>query len=465
MVTDSPWYKVNWGIVGLCLLLSAITLNPALLHRVIPRDQCFNRKYVGIFHFRFWQGGEWLDVVVDDRLPTDPYSGILCFSTSTYKNEFWSSLLEKAYAKLHGSYGSLNSGKSYEATEDLTGGVTERFPLQQQQHAEGVAAEGVEDSEGLFSIMGQTSQRGSLLTCSVPGRRQEGEEDGLVSGHGYCVTGVRRCRVNVPWKTHVQLVRLRNPWGDETEWRGAWSDKSEEWGLVPKEEKRSLHHTVDSDGEFWMTFEEFKRNFNELYITSLNPHSLDDQARDQLYSMSEVVWKVLANPGQVVERAGGRVRRVWEEVKFDGSWVRNSTAGGAPKDMKLFSSNPQYLLHLREADEDQHHRDCDIKRSGTCTVVISLTQKHRRVRELPLMQLGIAVYKVSDEEGAPTPLTAPWLRCHRWVFLSKFKRARSITHRLSLPPGPYVLIPCTLLKDEEGDFLLRVFCEKGATME
>ena len=29
------------------------------------------------------------------------------------------------------------------------------------------------------------------------------------------MTGVRRWKVKVPWKRQVDLVRLRNPWGDE----------------------------------------------------------------------------------------------------------------------------------------------------------------------------------------------------------------------------------------------------------
>lgn len=344
-MVDADRFSAIQGDLGDCWFVSAltaVTLNPELLRRVVPRDQSFSDQYAGIFHFRFWQGGEWVDVVVDDRLPVK-YLNQLCFSHSSNAEEFWSALLEKAYAKLHGSYSALGAGKCFEATEDLTGGVTERFQLTDE------AA-----TADLFSIMVRASQRGSLLTCSVPSSKKaasDPREKGLISSHGYCVTGVRRCKVNVPWKDYVDLVRLRNPWGDETEWCGPWSDDSEEWGLVSAEERGRLEHTVAGDGEFWMAYEEFKKNFDELYITSLNPQSLEDSARQQLFTLSEVVQEVLMYPEKV--KAGHHASKRWEEVNYNGSWVRNSTAGGRPQTggLDLFSSNPQYLLHLTEADE------------------------------------------------------------------------------------------------------------------
>ena len=67
--------------------------------------QNFVHGYCGVFRFRFWHFGDWVEVLVDDRLPT--YKGRLIYLHSTDPSEFWAALLEKAYAKLYGTYESL----------------------------------------------------------------------------------------------------------------------------------------------------------------------------------------------------------------------------------------------------------------------------------------------------------------------------------------------------------------------
>ena len=89
-------------IAGDCWLLAAVSSlcqYPILLHHVVPPDQAFTSAegYCGLFRFNFWVFGNWKEVIIDDYLPTK--KGRLVFMHSPENNEFWSALLEKAYAK------------------------------------------------------------------------------------------------------------------------------------------------------------------------------------------------------------------------------------------------------------------------------------------------------------------------------------------------------------------------------
>lgn len=52
--------------------------------------------------------------------------------------------------------------------------------------------------------------------------------------------------------------------------------RSREWSIVSDDEKEHLGLTFDSDGEFWMSFSDFKKNFTNIEITNLTPDSLEE---------------------------------------------------------------------------------------------------------------------------------------------------------------------------------------------
>ena len=62
--------------------------------------QTFKAGYTGMFLFRFWRYGQWVEVVVDDYVPVKNKKPVFVHSKQT--GELWPVLMEKAYSKLQG---------------------------------------------------------------------------------------------------------------------------------------------------------------------------------------------------------------------------------------------------------------------------------------------------------------------------------------------------------------------------
>ncbi|KAM9440483.1 calpain-5-like isoform 2-T3 [Clarias gariepinus] len=419
-------HDLNQGEVGNCWFVAAcscLALKPDLWQKVIPNwkeqewDPKHPERYAGIFRFQFWIFREWTEVVVDDRLPT--INGKLIYCHSKSRNEFWSALLEKAYAKLSGCYESLSGGNTGDAVVDFSGAVNEPVSLETGHYRTDP-----KEKDKLFSDLLQVYEMGGIISCSIvasPHERELRLANGLVKGHAYSVTAVKRVRLGhgllAFFKNEtIPLIRMRNPWGKH-EWNGAWCDSSEEWQKIGNMERNNLGITVEDDGEFWMSYDDWCQNFTDADVCRLLS-----------------------------------VQKKWNEVVHFGNWIKHSDplknrCGGCMNHRQTFLQNPQYVLDITQVHEE---------------LLVSLQQKdmkiHRPRGAGENLTIGFAIFKVELNRK---------YRMHdiitqQTVATSMYINARSVFMRKVLQKGRYVIIPTTFKPDTLGEFMLRVYTEEDA---
>ena len=407
-----------------------------------PIFHSFSSK--GIYCFRFYKNFKWRYVLIDDRIPcyavyNENQTKKPIFAHCRLPNEFWVPLIEKAYAKLHGSYAALVSGCIDDGLVDMTGLVSKKMLKESL----------VGKTEELWNLLKERSklkfegeiktQTGkkvtakvytrnkSMIGCSVEhnGKNKEsqvsiqGHKVGIIAGHAYSILDVFEIYKSRPNKKRQssRLLRIRNPWGNY-EWNGKWCDNSEEVKKnkeaiekVLNEKYKDTNEKIDfskDDGTFLMRYSDFRKIFNNIFFCQNFPPSFIG-------------------------------------VRFYDKWtVENS--GGLPLhnteiEFRSFFKNPQYFFELKKPGR----------------VIICLLQNDGRFYEekFPFQsyvkKVCLIVFKAKNESRINN--------FDEHVDQTVIAQRREISLELDLKAGKYIAIPSLKDKNDLTNFNLEFYFE------
>ena len=191
------------GSIGNCWFMqgaSSVAMKESRLESIFYNTQLSNN---GIYAVKLYVLGVPTTITVDDSIPT--VGGNSIFGNASKDGALWGIVLEKAFAKLHGNYESIEGGQSKHSVGVLIGAPSEPYHHNSN------------DAAALWTAITQAVANGNMITAGTPGGDDTSRSArGIAQGHGYTVLNAVEVNGN-------KLVRVRNPWGKEN-YSGPWND-------------------------------------------------------------------------------------------------------------------------------------------------------------------------------------------------------------------------------------------------
>lgn len=332
-----------------------------------------------------------------------------------------------------------------EALVDMSGGLEEKLFLKKLTQSE---------KDSLWTIISQAYNKNSIMGCSILPNSFEFEaicSNGLVKGHAYTIT--KLVYFELKGKS-CKLVRIRNPWGSEIEWKGAWSDNSSEWNECSESIKKKLGVVKDNDGEFWMSFKDFLNIWDVLEICHLSLNSFSDSLVEKSH-IENLTWRKLQSEGE----------NVWKCKQLYSEWRVGKNAGGLYRGYRCsdkYWTNPQFLITVQNVDVyDSQNK---------ATVIIALMQNEYRLKRFNTKNadylgefIEFKLWKVKENSNLDQTKSLSKFTEEQLCLIDSsgiYSNVREVTKRFRVDPGDYVIIPCTYEADHNCEFMLRIFTEQ-----
>ena len=187
--------NIEQGQLGTCYFLAAISTISnygQLLYQLFPQEK-INPE--GLYEICLYHKGRWVKVLVDDYFPFIKNTDTFLW-THPINNCLYTCFLEKAYAKINGSYNDINGGHLCPAFESLTG--FESFVVKKKERT--LSSEKIyEIKDEVYEYFYNKITDGYLFSCAT-------------WDHAYSLMAIDK-------ENNQFIFKVRNPWNCETSFK------------------------------------------------------------------------------------------------------------------------------------------------------------------------------------------------------------------------------------------------------
>lgn len=196
--------------------------------------------------------GQTTPVVIDTLIPFYTKTNTPIFSRpKTPDASPWFCLVEKAYAKLNGSYSQISGGLFHYTFYTLFNYWPDQIKIDK-------TSEKSPYKQFLYFL-----KKGSIISAAIhisidsKISKEDVQKVGLFDQHAYLIE-------EVFYYKSKKFYRLRNPWG-HSEWNGDWSTLSPLW---TSKMMKDFNFDKLEEGSFWMIESDFLKYFNRFHVSS-----------------------------------------------------------------------------------------------------------------------------------------------------------------------------------------------------
>lgn len=192
--------------------MASISEYPELIKSVFLTQEI---NSAGIYAFRFFIRGKPWVVTIDDELLFDQDDNLV-FSKQGPNNEVWGPLLEKAFAKVKGTYSHVNGGYAVSGLRMLIGSPVFHYAIEDESNLETWEQLKTYDDLKYIVTMGTESKNEIQLNSC-----------GLSTNHAFSLVAVFPLK-DLSGLTLHRMYLARNPQGIST-YSGNWHANDTKW--------------------------------------------------------------------------------------------------------------------------------------------------------------------------------------------------------------------------------------------